>query len=86
MYRLTKKYISNILLNKHEQAFYDINMFLKDVIVLKKEIINAGIEVKNTTIRVMRINNVDYISLTDLAKFKEDMIILFKTGSEANIL
>ena len=38
---------------------------------MKKEIVNAEIEVKNTTIRVMRINNVDYISLTDLAKFKD---------------
>ena len=38
---------------------------------MKKEIVNAEIEVKNTTIRVMRMNNVDYISLTDLAKFKD---------------
>jgi len=38
---------------------------------MKKEIIKAEIIVKDTYIRVMRVRNVDYISLTDLAKFKD---------------
>lgn len=39
--------------------------------LLKNKIIHTEIEVKNTNIRVMRVGNVDYISLTDLAKFKD---------------
>lgn len=37
---------------------------------MKKEIIKTEIIVKDTTVRVMRVNNVDYISLTDLAKYQ----------------
>ena len=37
---------------------------------MKKEIIKTEIVVKDTLIRIMRVGNVDYISLTDLAKFK----------------
>ena len=41
------------------------------MVLLKSEIIKAEIIVKDTSIRVMRVGNVDYISLTDLAKFKD---------------
>lgn len=39
---------------------------------MKKEIIKTEIKVKDNLIGIMRIGNVDYISLTDLAKFKND--------------
>ena len=38
---------------------------------MSKELIKTEIIVKDTSIRVMRVENVDYISLTDLAKFKD---------------
>ncbi len=38
---------------------------------MKKETIKTEIIVKDTSIRVMRVGNIDYISLTDLAKFKD---------------
>ena len=38
---------------------------------MSKGLIKAEIIVKDTSIRVMRVGNVDYISLTDLAKFKD---------------
>lgn len=38
---------------------------------MKQEIIKAEMIVKDTSIRVMRVGNIDYISLTDLAKFKD---------------
>ena len=38
---------------------------------MKNELIKTEIIVKDTSIRVMRVGNVDYISLTDLAKFKD---------------
>lgn len=39
---------------------------------MKKETIQTQLKVKDTTVSVMRIGNIDYISLTDLAKFKND--------------
>ena len=39
---------------------------------MKKEIIKAEMIVKDTIVGVMRVGNTDYISLTDLAKFKND--------------
>ncbi|MCI8832779.1 MAG: KilA-N domain-containing protein [Clostridia bacterium] len=39
---------------------------------MKNELIKTEIIVKDTYIRVMRVGNVDYISLTDLAKFKDE--------------
>ena len=39
---------------------------------MKKEIIKTEIKVKDNLIGIMRVENVDYISLTDLAKFKND--------------
>lgn len=39
---------------------------------MKNELIKTEIIVKDTSIRVMRVGNVDYISLTDLAKFKDE--------------
>lgn len=39
---------------------------------MKKELIKTEIIVKDTSISVMRVRDVDYISLTDLAKFKND--------------
>ena len=38
---------------------------------MKKDIIKTEIIVKDSTIRIMRVRNIDYISLTDLAKFKD---------------
>lgn len=38
---------------------------------MERKFIDAEIIVKDTSIRVMRVRNVDYISLTDLAKFKD---------------
>ena len=38
---------------------------------MSKGLIKAEIIVKDASIRVMRVGNVDYISLTDLAKFKD---------------
>ncbi len=39
---------------------------------MKKEIIKTEMKVKDNLVRVMRVGNIDYISLTDLAKFKND--------------
>lgn len=39
---------------------------------MKKEIIKTEIKVKDNLIGIMRVGNIDYISLTDLAKFKND--------------
>lgn len=39
--------------------------------MMKKDVINTEIIVKDSTIRIMRVRNVDYISLTDLAKFRD---------------
>ena len=39
---------------------------------MKKEIIKTEIKVKDNLVGVMRVGDVDYISLTDLAKFKND--------------
>jgi len=39
---------------------------------MKKEIIKTEIKVKDNLIGIMRVGNVDYISLTDLAKFKNE--------------
>ncbi len=39
---------------------------------MKKEIIKTEIKVKDNLIGIMRVGNTDYISLTDLAKFKND--------------
>ena len=44
---------------------------IKDVLKLKKEIIKTELTVKDTQIGIIRVGNVDYISLTDLAKFKD---------------
>ncbi len=38
---------------------------------MKNELIKTEIIVKSTSIRVMRVRDIDYISLTDLAKFKD---------------
>lgn len=37
---------------------------------MKKQLIEAEMKVKENSVKVMRINNVDYISLTDLAKYQ----------------
>lgn len=42
------------------------------VIFIKNGIIKTQITVKDNLIGVMRVGNIDYISLTDLAKFKND--------------
>ncbi len=42
------------------------------MIKIKKEIIKTELKVKDNLVGVMRVGNVDYISLTDLAKFKNN--------------
>ena len=37
---------------------------------MKKEIIKTEMKVKDSLVRVIRIGKVDYISLTDLARYK----------------
>ena len=54
------------MIDKQEHQFY--NGF-EDVIILKKEIVKTEMKVKDTFVGIMRVGNVDYISLTDLAKF-----------------
>ena len=39
---------------------------------MSKELITTQINVKDNLVGVMRVGDVDYISLTDLAKFKND--------------
>ena len=57
------------MIDNQEQLFY--NGF-EDVMILKKEIVKTEIKVKDTSIGIMRVGEIDYISLTDLAKFKND--------------
>lgn len=42
------------------------------MILLKKEIIKTEIKVKDNLVGIMRVGKIDYISLTDLAKYKND--------------
>ena len=42
------------------------------MILLKKEIIKTKMTVKDRLVRVMRVEDVDYISLTDLAKYQNE--------------
>ena len=39
---------------------------------MKKEIIKTEMKVKDNLVRVMRVGNIDYISLTDLAKYQNE--------------
>ena len=39
---------------------------------MKKELIQTQINVKDNLVGVMRVGDIDYISLTDLAKYKND--------------
>lgn len=39
---------------------------------MKKQFIKTEMKVKDNLIGIMRVGDVDYISLTDLAKFKND--------------
>ena len=45
----------------------------EDVIILKKEIVKTEMKVKDTFVGIMRVGNVDYISLTDLAKYQNEV-------------
>lgn len=40
---------------------------------MKKEIIKTQMKVKDNLVNVMRVENVDYISLTDLARYKNPL-------------
>ena len=42
----------------------------KECVSLKKDIIKTEIIVKETKVGVMRVGNINYISLTDLAKYQ----------------
>ena len=37
---------------------------------MEKEFIKTQMKVKDTTVKVMRVGNTDYISITDLAKYQ----------------
>ena len=39
---------------------------------MKRTIAKTEIQVNNNSVRIKRINNVDYISITDLAKFANE--------------
>lgn len=39
---------------------------------MSKEIIQTQMNVNNIQVRIMRVDNVDYISLTDLAKYQNE--------------
>ena len=39
---------------------------------MKQELIRTELNVINNKIRVMRVGNIDYISLTDLARYKDN--------------
>lgn len=39
---------------------------------MKKEIIKIEMKVKDNLVRVMRVGDIDYISLTDLAKYQNE--------------
>jgi len=45
-------------------------LWSKDLIIMKKELIKTELKVKENLIGVMRIGDVDYILLTDLAKYE----------------
>ena len=59
-----------ISLDFYKQLFYNVFILLKDVIILKKEMIKTKIVVQNTPINVIRVDETDFISLTDLAKYQ----------------
>ena len=40
--------------------------------IMSKELITTQMNVNNKLVRVMRVDNVDYISLTDLAKYQNE--------------
>ena len=40
--------------------------------IMSKELIQTQMNVNNRQVRVMRVDNVDYISLTDLAKYQNE--------------
>lgn len=39
---------------------------------MKKEIVKTEMKVRDNLVGIMRVGDIDYISLTDLAKFKND--------------
>lgn len=51
------------------ENWYNKLKIVKEVHYLKSEVIKAEMEVANNKISIMRINNIDYISITDLAKY-----------------
>ena len=40
---------------------------------MKKELISTQMNVNNTLINIMRVKDIDYISLTDLARYKNPL-------------
>lgn len=61
-------------LDIYKQLFYNVYMILKlEVIFMKKEIIKAQMNVKDNLVSVMRVGDIDYISLTDLARYKNPL-------------
>lgn len=49
-----------------------VNLLNMEVMFMKKEIIKTQITVKDNLVSIMRVGDIDYISLTDLAKLKND--------------
>lgn len=43
------------------------------MIIIKEKIIKIQMKVKDNLVNVMRVNNIDYISLTDLARYKNPL-------------
>ena len=53
-----------------EHLFYNVERL--EVIFMKKELISTQMNVNNRLVRVMRVDTIDYISLTDLAKYQNE--------------
>jgi len=60
---LTSTNISSVIIKEFTEIGSDI---------MSKELIKTQMKVKDIQVRVMRIDNVDYISLTDLAKYQNE--------------
>ena len=42
---------------------------------MSKELLKAQMKVKDNLINVMRVRDIDYISLTDLARYKNPLVV-----------
>lgn len=64
---IDKKYLIEFLSTNTNKCF---KILTKRVILIKKQSLKMQMRVKDNLVSVIRIENVDYISLTDLARYK----------------